>query len=130
MALTRSAVALVCAVVAFYGVAGFHVGAGKLTLWLTLAVGGGLALGEAFRRIPHPLATAAAAGLLIADAARRGVHYPHQIPVLATFLVVALIALWWRARPLHPRTAVFLPLTTAIGYALVAAPDLLEDLIR
>ncbi|MBM7776069.1 hypothetical protein JOD54_006273 [Actinokineospora baliensis] len=130
VAMTRSTLALVGAVIAFFGLTGFHLSAGKLALWLALAVISGLALGEVSRRIPHPLATATTAGLLVADAARRGWHYPNQIPFLAAFLLIALAALAWRARPLHPRTALFLPLTTALGYAVVAAPDLLEDLIR
>ncbi|WP_157440246.1 hypothetical protein [Actinokineospora inagensis] len=130
VALTRAVIALVGAVITFYGVPGFHLGTGKLALWLLLAVAAGLVLGEAFRHIPYPLATASAAGLLIADAARRGLHYPHQVPVLATFLLVTLAALWWRSRPVHPRAARYLPMTTAVGYALVSAPDFMEDLIR
>lgn len=147
-AMVRATTALVTAVVAFYAgkellyvtrfSAEFTLDPVRLGLWLAVAVAAGCALGAIFHRIgtegrAAAAATAAAAGLLVADTLRRALNYPREALVLGVFTGLALIAVWLRARPLTRVQLLWLlallPLTTIAGYLLVSAPDLLEDLV-
>lgn len=109
-----------------------------VVLWLVLALVAGPLLGLVAHRIGTPgrlgaVAVGTTAGLLVADAARRGLRYSSQLAVLLVFLVVALVALWLRARPLNRDQWLLvlctLPPAALFGYLLVSAPDLLEDLL-
>jgi hypothetical protein len=147
-AMVRATTVLVTAVAAFYGgkevrhvtrfSAEFTPDPVQLGLWLAVAAAAGCALGAAFHRIgtagaAAAVATATAAGLLVADLLRRTLNYPREALVLGIFTGLALIALWLRARPLTrvqlSHLLLLLPLTTAVGCLLVSMPDLMEDLV-
>ena len=80
---------------------------------------------------PGALGTAAAVGLLAADAYRRASAYPgREAEVVVGFALVAVVAVLcvavrsWRQLPL---VAVATLPCALVGYALVSAPDLLEQ---
>ncbi|MEJ3656379.1 DUF6518 family protein [Actinomycetes bacterium KLBMP 9759] len=112
----------------------FAVNSTVLVLWCGLAVVGGIALGSAFHRIgstgwPGAASTAAAIGLLVADGVRE-IGHRNESPVLLVFAVLAVSAVGLLAargaRQLALTAVLVLPMT-AVGYVIVTAPDLLED---
>ncbi|WP_232665384.1 DUF6518 family protein [Pseudonocardia sp. TRM90224] len=145
-AMVDCVVSLLAAVVAFYvgkdliyGIrypgSPFALNLTVLTLWCGLAVVGGIALGLAFHRIgstgwPGAAATAAAAGLLIADGVRE-IGHRNESPVLLVFAVLAVLAVGLLAargaRQLALTAVLVLPMTL-VGYVIVTAPDVLEDI--
>lgn len=109
----------------------------QLREWGVLAVIAGAALGVVFAGIGAAgrrgsIATAAAVGLLLADAYRRAGNYSSDAPVVIGFAVLAVIAVLAVAvrtpRQLLEIAAWTVP-AAAIGYALVSAPDALEQLL-
>ncbi|MCY7343961.1 MAG: hypothetical protein LH603_19530 [Pseudonocardia sp.] len=102
------------------------------------AVAGRLGLGWAFHRIGHPgwpgaAATAAAAGLLLGDAVGRGYFYRDDIPLAAIISIIGLALLVWltqrdRRRQL-PRAALLTAPATSGAVLLLAAPDVIEQLV-
>lgn len=107
----------------------------QLTEWGVLAIIAGVALGAVFAGIGTTghrgaIATAAAIGLLAADAYRRTDNYPSDGLVVVSFAVVAVITVLLIAvrtpRQLLLTAAWTLP-AVVLGYGLVSAPDALEQ---
>jgi hypothetical protein len=148
-AIGASCLALLAAVVAFYvgkkvmyGIRypgmPYELNTTQLTEWGVLAVIAGTALGAAFAGIGTTghrgaAATAAAIGLLAADAYRRTTSYSFDGPVVISFAILAIATILIVAvrtpRQLLQTAAWTLP-AIALGYLLVSAPDLLESLLR
>ncbi|MFQ1003856.1 DUF6518 family protein [Modestobacter sp. SSW1-42] len=147
-AVLRSVLALATAVVAFYvgkdvmyGIEypgqPYAVDLGELVQWLVLSVVAGSLLGWAFRRIGRPghagaASTAAALGLLLADAYRRSSNYPADAVVVVGFAVlaaVAVLAVAVRSPRQLAEVALWTVPAAAAGWVLVSAPDLLEQLL-
>jgi hypothetical protein len=145
-AIGASCLALLAAVVAFYvgkklmyGIRypgmPYELNTTQLTEWGVLAVIAGIALGAAFAGIGTTghRSTAAAIGLLAADAYRRASSYPSDGVVVISFGVLAVVAVLAVAirtpRQLLQTAAWTLP-AIALGYLLISAPDLLESLRR
>jgi hypothetical protein len=147
-AVLRSVLALAAAVVTFYvgkdvmyGIdypgQPYSVNTDQLVQWLVLAVVAGSLLGWAFSRIGRPghagaASTAAALGLLAADAYRRGANYPWDAPVvlgLAVLAAVAVLAVAVRSPRQLAEIALWTLPAAAAGWLLVSAPDLLEQLL-
>ena len=147
-AVLRSVLALAAAVVAFY--VGKDVMYGieypgmpnsvdldQLVQWLVLAVVAGSFLGWAFHRIGRPghagaASTAAALGLLAADAYRRCSNYPGDAPVvvgLALLAAAAVLAVAVRSPRQLAEIALWTLPAAAAGWVLVSAPDLLEQFL-
>lgn len=147
-AVARAVLALSTAVVAFsvgkqlvYGVRypgmPYALDIPELVRWLALAVVAGSLLGWVFFRVGRAgpagaLATAAAVGLLAADAYRRSAGRPDEgvvvwtVAVLAAAAVLALDVRSWRRLAL---VGVLVVPCTLAGYLLVSAPDALEQLL-
>ncbi|MCO7220743.1 DUF6518 family protein [Klenkia sp. PcliD-1-E] len=114
----------------------YSVNLAVLTQWLVLACIAGPLLGWVFSHIgradlPGTLATAAAAGLLVADAARRTITYspdPAVLLLAAVGIVVVLVLGARSRRQLLAVLACAVP-CALVGTALVSAPDLLEQLL-
>jgi hypothetical protein len=147
-AVLQSVLALATAVVTFYvgkdvmyGIeypgAPYSVNLQQLVQWLVLAVVAGSLLGWAFHRIGRPgragaLATAAAVGLLAADAYRRSSNYPEDGAVLVGFAalaIAAVLAVAVRSPRQLAEVALWTVPMTAAGWVLVSAPDLLEQIL-
>ena len=147
-AVLRSVLALAAAVLAFYvgkdvmyGIeypgAPYSLALDQLVQWLALAVVAGSLFGWAFCRIGRPgragaLATAAAVGLLAADAYRRSSHYHSDAVVVVGFTVLAVaavLAVAVRSPRQLAEVALWTPPMLAAGWLLVSAPDLLEQLL-
>jgi hypothetical protein len=147
-AVAHSSLALAAAVLAFYvgkkvmyGIdypgMPYSINTDELIEWLVLSVVAGVALGWAFSWAGRPgaagaLGTAAAVGLLLGDAYRRGHGYGSEAPVLVVFAVLAVVAVLWRTVRSWPRLArvvAFALPCAVLGYLLVSAPDLLEQLL-
>jgi hypothetical protein len=147
-AVLRSVLALAAAVVAFYvgkdvmyGVEypgmPYSVDSDQLAQWLVLAVVAGTLLGWAFARIGRPghagaASTAAALGLLAADAYRRSVNHSGDAPVvvgLAALAAVAVLAVAVRSPRQLAEIALWTLPAAAAGWLLVSAPDLLEQFL-
>ena len=147
-AVLRSVLALAAAVVAFYvgkdvmyGIdypgMPYSVNMDELVQWLVLAVVAGSVLGWAFHRIGSPghagaASTAAALGLLAADAYRRSSNYPEDASVvvgLAVLAAVAVLAMAVRTPRQLAEVALWTLPAAAAGWVLVSAPDLLEQLL-
>jgi hypothetical protein len=147
-AVLRSVLALAAAVVAFYvGKDAMYavdypgqpyaVNLDELGQWLVLAVLAGSLLGGAFHRIGRPghsgaLATAAAVGLLAADAYRRTSNYPEDGTVvvgLAALAIAAVLAVAVRSPRQLAEVALWTLPMAAAGWVLVSAPDLLEQFL-
>jgi Family of unknown function (DUF6518) len=109
-----------------------------LGMWCVLAIVAGIVLGAAFHRAGQNNwrgagATAAAIGLLIADAARRGITYPDQAQVVGLFAILAIgtVLIWVGPMPGRQLARIMLLVApfVALGLALVAIPDLLQALL-
>lgn len=107
-----------------------------LVEWLVLAAVAGSLLGGAASRIGRPgrwgtLATAGAVGLLVADALRRSLGYSPDPAVVGLAVVAVLVVLGLGARtPAQlARTAVWSVPCAVVGFVLVSAPDVLEQLL-
>ena len=116
----------------------FSLNPAQLALWSLLAVVAGPVLGPVFRHVGTAshragLSTAAAVGLVIADACHRGFAHPREWPALSAYVVIALAAVCAAARGMpreQSRRAVVMTLpAAAICYLLVSAPDVLEQLL-
>ena len=146
-AVLRSVLALAVAVVTFYvgkdvmyaieyPGAPYSMNLDLLVQWLVLSVVAGSLLGWAFCRIGRPgragaLSTAAAVGLLAADAYRRSANYPWDAPVLVGFAglaIAAVLAVSVRSPRQLAEVALWTLPMAAAGWVLVSAPDLLEQL--
>lgn len=147
-AITASCLALLAAVAAFYvgkkvmyGIRypgmPYALNIDQLREWGVLAVIAGAVLGVVFAGIGAAgrrgsVATAAAVGLLLADAYRRADNYSSDRVVVIGFAVLAVIAVLAVAvrtpRQLLEIAAWTVP-AAALGYALVSAPDALEQLL-
>ena len=147
-AILHACLALAAAVTAFevgkkvmYGIdypgMPYSINVAVLTEWLVLAAVTGVGLGWAFSWAGRPgragaLGTAAAVGLLVADAYRRSNDYATEAPVLVTFTILAVVAVLcvavrsWRQLALVGGCTVPFAL---LGVLLVSAPDLLEQLL-
>jgi hypothetical protein len=147
-AVLRSVLALAAAVVTFYvgkdvmygidhpGLPS-SVDADQLVQWLVLAAVAGALLGWAFHGIGRrghagAASTAAALGLLAADAYRRSSNYHEDAPVvvgLAVLAAVAVLAVAVRSPRQLAEVALWTLPAAAAGWLLVSAPDLLEQLL-
>ncbi|RSN60679.1 hypothetical protein DMH01_15465 [Amycolatopsis sp. WAC 04182] len=148
-AVIRAIIALLAAVLAFYlgkkviygikypDAPSYQINLPTVAIWCVLAIIAGLVLGMGLRYIgtpnwPGALATAAAAGLILADSWRLGGSVLWERPLQLVVNVPAaagLIALGSRSRrQLGKILALLLPLTM-IGYGIVSAPDLIEDVL-
>ena len=145
-AIAASCLALLAAVVSFYvgkqvmyGIRypgmPYELNSTQLTAWGVLAIVAGVALGAVFAGIGTTghrgaIATAAAIGLLAADAYRRANNYSSDGIVVISFGVLAVAAVLVLAvrtpRQLLQITAWTLP-AIVLGYGLVSAPDALEQ---
>ena len=145
-AVLRSVLALAAAVMTFYvgkdvmygieypGLPS-SVDADQLVQWLVLAAVAGSLLGWAFHGIGRPghagaASTAAALGLLAADAYRRSSNYHEDALVvvgLAALAAVAVLAVAVRSPRQLPEIALWTLPAAAAGWLLVSAPDLLEQ---
>ena len=147
-AVLRSVLGLAAAVVTFYvgkdvmyGIEypgqPYAVSLDQVVQWLVLAVVAGALLGWAFHRIGRPghggaASTAAALGLLAADAYRRSSNHPEDASVvvgLAVLAAVAVLAVAVRSPRQLAEIALWALPATAAGWVLVSAPDLLEQLL-
>lgn len=147
-AVVRATTALLAAVVAFYlgkevmyGIkyagAPYTIDLATLGTWCVLAVVAGVLLGMAFSHIgrsgwPGAAATAAAAGLVLADAYRLGSSTLWNRPLLlivSSLAVVGLLLLGGRSQQQLGKAAVLVVPFTLIGYGIVSAPDLLEQVL-
>ena len=147
-AVARSVVALAAAVLAFYvgkdvmyGIEypgmPYAVNGDDLVRWLVLSLLAGSVLGWIFCRIGRQdltgaLGTAAAVGLLVADAARRAGSYDSDRTVVTTFALLAVLlvlAVGVRSLRQLAGTAAWTVPMAAAGLLLVAAPDLLEQFL-
>lgn len=147
-AVVASCLALLAAVVAFYvgkkviyGVRypgmPYPLNLGEFVEWGVLAVVAGPLLGAVFAGIGAAsrrgaIATAAAVGLLVADAYRRSGNHPADGQVVIGFALLAVaVVLAVAAR--SPRQLLAIAVWTVpaavIGSGLVAAPDALEQLL-
>jgi hypothetical protein len=114
----------------------YSVNLAELAQWLVLACIAGPLLGWAFSFVGRAdlrgtLASAAAVGLLVADAARRTVGWSPDpaVLVLCVLSVVVVLAIGARSRAqLLAVVAGSVP-CAVLGGALVAAPDLLEQFL-
>jgi hypothetical protein len=143
LAVWRSVVTLLAAVTAFYlgkkvmyqirySDLPYSISVDDLYSWCLLALVAGVALGVLFHRIGEPNwygtgATAAAVGLLIADAARRAVVYPDQAPVVCIFAALAVCGLLAPVIPMPwPQalriTLLVIPIVP-LGIVVVSIPD-------
>jgi hypothetical protein len=137
-AAVRSALGLVAAVVAFYVGTGqaSSLRVGQLALWSVLAMLGGPVLGLLFHRIGErgPLAAVGAAcalGLLIGDVLNEFDRFG-SVVTLYLFALLSIGTVLAISRPTWRRFLCILVLSvpaSAIGLALVAAPDDLEKLL-
>ena len=147
-AVARSVVALAAAVLAFYvgkdvmyGIEypgmPYAVNGDDLVRWLVLSLLAGSVLVWIFCRIGRQdltgaLGTAAAVGLLVADAARRAGSYDSDRTVVTTFALLAVLlvlAVGVRSLRQLAGTAAWTVPMAAAGLLLVAAPDLLEQFL-
>jgi hypothetical protein len=147
-AVVHACLALVAAVIAFYvgkkvmyGIdypgMPYSVNISVLTGWLLLAVVAGATLGWAFSWAGRPgrtgaLGTAAVIGLLVADAYRRSSNYHAEAPVVVAFTLLATFAVLCVAVRSSRQLALVAGFTipfTLVGFLLVSAPDLLEQLL-
>lgn len=148
VAILRSVAALVAAVLAFYlgkkimyGLRypdmPYSLSTSTITTWLVLAFIVGLVLGPAFSYIGRAeqvgsLATGGAIGLLLADTFRRASNYSNDSITLIIFALIAVFVLLAVAirTPLQlASTAAWTLPMAAVGYLLVNAPDLLQQLL-
>jgi Family of unknown function (DUF6518) len=146
-AIVHACLALAAAVAAFYvgkqvmyGIEypgmPYSINVSELTEWLVLAVIAGAALGWVFSWAGRPgpagaLATAAAVGLLIADAYRRSSN-PAEAPVVLAFAILAIVAVLWVGVRSWRQLALVAGCTVPsalVGFLLVSAPDLLEQFL-
>ena len=147
-AVLRSVLALATAVVTFYvgkdvmyaveypGMP-YSVDLDQLVQWLVLAAVAGSLLGWAFHRMGRAghvgaVSTAAALGLLAADAYRRSSNYPGDAPVvvgLALLAAAAVLAVAVRSPRQLAEIALWTLPAAAAGWVLVSAPDLLEQFL-
>lgn len=115
----------------------YSINVSELVEWLVLAAVAGVALGWVFSwagraGLAGGLGTAAAVGLLLADAYRRSTSYPAEQPVVVAFAVIGIAAVLavtvrsWRRLALVACCAV--P-CAVVGLLLVSAPDALEQLL-
>lgn len=114
----------------------YAVNAAVLAQWLVLACIAGPLLGWAFSFVGRAdlrgtLASAAAVGLLVADAARRTVGWSPDpaVMVLCAVAVAAVLALGSRSRTQLLTVLAGAVPCAVIGTAVVSAPDLLEQLL-
>lgn len=104
-------------------------------LWLVLAVVAGAALGTAGAWAARPdwrgpAATAALVGLLLGDAYRRLDGYGPDVAVTVDLLAaVAVFLVATRANRRPVATLAWTVLAAAAGFAVVSAPDLLEQVL-
>ncbi len=147
-AVLRTTVALLAAVLAFY--VGLQVVYGirypglpyalnveQIGLWCLIAVVAGAGLGLAFHRVgddgwPGAVASAAAVGILVADMLRRVLSYPDAAPVVVTLTVIAVgivLVLTGHGRTALARAALLVVPGVAVGYVLVSAPDIVEQVM-
>ncbi|WP_410663701.1 DUF6518 family protein [Amycolatopsis sp. lyj-84] len=148
-AVVRAIIALLSAVLAFYlgknvvygikypDAPPYGIDLPTVGTWCVLAVVAGVLLGMGFRHIGDPgwpgaLATAGAAGLVLADAYRKGgfvVSDRPLLPVVSALAAAGLLLLGGRTRgQLGKALALLVPLTL-IGYGIVSAPDLIEEML-
>ncbi len=142
----RAVVALIAAVLAFYYgkevMYGFRypgmpysVDPGQLVLWCLFAVGAGVAAGLVFGPIGRAdlrgsLGTAAAAGLVIADAVRRADHGGVDVLAVAAVVTVALVfARGVRSWRQAGRVAALVVPLGLVGFLLASGPDIIEQFL-
>jgi hypothetical protein len=151
----RIAVAIPCSILALWSaVLSFYVGKAliygrkypstsyifdhsQLIEWAVLAVIAGSILGLIFSHVglsgrKGSAATAAALGLLIADCYRRISNYPMDTFIVASFAALEIVlVLYVSVRSLQQLSsvAIWIPLMTSLGWALVSAPDLIESFL-
>jgi hypothetical protein len=147
-AVARSVLGLATAVLAFYvglkvmyGIdypgAPYSLNRDQITEWLVLAVIAGCLFGWVFCRVgwhgrAGTVATAAAVGLLVGDAYRRGSSYRGDIPVITTMTVIGIalvLAVAVRSRRQLARVALWTLPMAALGLLLASAPDAFEQLL-
>jgi hypothetical protein len=113
----------------------YAVNPSDLVEWLVLAVVAGSLLGCAFHRIGSrgragSMSTAAAVGLLVADAYRRAGNHPADAAALllvAVPAVLVLLLLTYRSPRQLGTTALLVGPMACLGWVLVSLPDALEQ---
>jgi len=147
-AVARSVCALAAAVVAFYvgkkvmyGIdypgMPYAVNAHDLVVWLGLALVAGTLFGWVFCHLGRDsrsgsVAAAAAIGLLVADAVRRGWGHVDDAPAMAVLAVVGtalVLAVSVRSVRQLAGVALWVVPLTLLGLVLVSLPDVLEQLL-
>jgi len=115
----------------------YEVNSSRLVLWLVLATVAGPVLGLVFHRagtagLAGELSTAAAVGLLIGDAYRRGSSFPDDgaaLLLLVVLAVPALLCATYRDPRQLLRTVAWTVPMTVCGVLLVSLPDVLEQVL-
>jgi hypothetical protein len=115
----------------------YAINASELVEWLVLATVAGMALGWVFSWGGRPgtvgaIGTAAAVGLLLADAYRRSGGYPADAPVVVVVAGLAIIAVLGTSVRSWRQLAMVAGWTipaAVVGYLLVSAPDALEQVL-